>query len=62
MRLQEKVARKIAWASAEASSNGTLSLSVAEADYWELILTNRLRDQYRELAMEIIDLVRSETL
>jgi hypothetical protein len=62
VRLQEKVARKIAWVSAEASSNGTLGGSIAEADFWELILTDRLRDHYRDMAMEIIDLVREETL
>lgn len=62
MRLQQKVARKIAWASAEASSNGGIGGSIAEADYWELILTDRLRDHYRDLAMDIIDLVREETL
>lgn len=62
MRLQQKVARKIAWNAAEASSNGGLSGSIAEADYWELILTDRLRNYYLDLAMDIIDLVREETL
>lgn len=62
MRLQEKVARKIAWASAEASSNAALEESISQADYWDLILTDRLRGHYRDLAMDVIDLVRSETL
>jgi hypothetical protein len=61
MRLQEKVARKIAWSIAEASSNGGMT-TIEQEDFWELILTERLRDHYRDMAMDIIDLVREETL
>lgn len=57
MRLQEKVARRIA--------DGCPPGPVHQPDrdhYWELVLTPGLRDHFRDLAMEIINLVREETL
>lgn len=52
--LCEKVARTLARQNADQGPNG---LGIAFGDYWEIVLTERVRDEYRARAAEILAVV-----
>ena len=59
--LQEDIAKTLAYDNAVWSSNGSLS-EVPLDDYWDLILTDSIRDHYRKMAAKIIRRVTIEAI
>jgi hypothetical protein len=58
MRLDEKIAVRLAYRHHRLSSNGPVEIN--EEDYWELILTDSVRATYLALAREAVYMIRKD--
>jgi hypothetical protein len=56
MRIDEKIAIQLAHLQHQLTSNGPVG--IGKEDYWELILTDSVRETYLVMAQEAVEMVR----
>jgi hypothetical protein len=59
MRLSKRIAIRLAYLQHQRTSNGPVD--IGELDYWELILTDSVRQIYLVMAVEAIHMVGEES-